>query len=81
MLFRSDHIYKFEIDEDGLVYLFVQMNKHENFFKRLIVAIKYLFKINKNDSYWTDIVIDEKDTDKLIEMLNLSKERVKTWKK
>ncbi|MEI7475701.1 MAG: hypothetical protein WCK67_13080 [bacterium] len=77
----SDHIYKFEIDEDGLVYLFVQMNKHENFFKRLIVAIKYLFKINKNDSYWTDIVIDEKDTDKLIEMLNLSKERVKTWKK
>jgi hypothetical protein len=75
-----DHIYKFEIDEDGLVYLFVQLNPYQNFFSRLISAFKYLLKIKNNKSYWTDIVLNEEDTDKLIDMLNLSKERVKAWK-
>jgi hypothetical protein len=75
-----EHIYKFEVDDDGLIYLFIQLNSFKNFFGRLIIAIKYLFQMHKNNSYWTDIVFDEEDTDRLINLLNLSKERVKFWK-
>jgi len=70
-----DHLIKFNLDkEDGDLSLYVQINHYKNFFKRLIAAFKYIFKIKHNDTHWDCFILNLKDTDRLIEFLQKSKQ-------
>lgn len=59
------------IDTYDGIYIEVQMSPHREFFKRLILAFKYLFRISLHsyESYWSGTAINVEEAKKIKTLL------------
>jgi len=65
-----DHLLKIIRDPASkAVYIETQLVQHNNFLKRLLVAIKYIFNKTSKYSYWEETILNVENTDKLIRFL------------
>lgn len=58
---------------DGELYIEIHLNPNYGFFRRLWIAIKYIFGYKCRDGCFETWMMDGEDADKLIEMLNRKK--------
>jgi hypothetical protein len=66
-----EHQVKFMHDtEDNKLYLYVHLNNHDSFWKRLVTGIKYAFGYSSSFGEWDQLIFQEKDEAKLREFLN-----------
>ena len=66
-----EHQVKFMYDEeDRELYLYVHLNNHDGFWKRLVTGIKYIFGYSSRFGEWDQFIFQEKDEVKLREFLN-----------
>lgn len=69
----SEHTIMFELDqfdpEDVELSIFVFLNQYRGFFRRLLIAIKYLFGYKCRYGHWDSVILKSEDTDRLIKLL------------
>lgn len=66
-----DHVVRishWKFTEDNDLVIEVQFNNHLNWYGRLKIALKYLFK--KRYSTWSDCLVEPKQVDDIITLLN-----------
>jgi len=69
----ADHIIRFIYDdEDGDLWLEVQLTKTHGFFKRIWLAIKYIFGYNCRYGHWDCTLIKPEDKQALIDLIKES---------
>ena len=67
----SDHILRFCYDEeDNLLYTEIQLIQYRNIFKRIWIALKYIFKYQCRYGHWDCWMLKEDDCSKLKKLLN-----------
>jgi hypothetical protein len=64
-----EHQIIFWEDEDNELHLMIHLSKKHSFFKRIIVAIKYIFGYTSIYGEWDSFIFQEKDKKKLFEYL------------
>lgn len=70
--YSDEHTLKFTLDIDPECvdfYTSVFLNQTNNFFKRIWVALKYVFGYKCKYGHWDCFLLRKEDTTKLIEML------------
>ena len=78
--FSPEHTIRFVIDddpEDSCLYLEVQLIQYRNIFKRVWVAVKYIFGFRSRCGHWDCWLLDERDTQGLINLLQQHQELMK----
>lgn len=69
----DEHTLRFKLDaydpKDVELYTSVFLNHYRSFFKRLWVAIKYLFGYKCRDGHWDCTMLKLEDADRLIKLL------------
>ena len=58
------------IDEPAEVYAEVQLNQYHNFWQRLVLAVRYLFKCNCAYGYFDTWILSWKDCERLRDFAN-----------
>lgn len=51
------------------VYLEIHLTTHRNFFKRIWVAVKYIFGYKSNYGAWDNFIVDKKNKESLLKEL------------
>lgn len=71
----DEHTLRFTYDEDETendlkeIYTSVYLNQHRSFFKRLWVAIRYVFGYKCKYGHWDCFVLRREDAERMIRML------------
>jgi len=67
----DEHTLRFVLDkEDNEIYVSIFLNKYQNIFKRICVAIKYVFGYKCKFGHWDNWIMCNEDIDKLQKMIN-----------
>lgn len=67
----DEHTLRFVLDKtDREIYTSIFLNNHFNIFKRIIVAIKYIFGYKCSYGHWDCWIMRDEDTQKLSDMLD-----------
>jgi hypothetical protein len=62
----DEHTFNFVFDkEEGELYLNVYLNQYHNVFKRIWVAIKYVFGYTSKWGHWDTTILDRASTERL----------------
>lgn len=74
--YSCEHTLRFDIDleDDPHVYTSVYLNQYRNVFKRIWIAIKYIFGYKCNYGHWDCFELKTEDMDRLIGILKECKE-------
>jgi len=68
-----EHTLVFSIDEDdGSVYTSIYLNQYNSFFKRVWIAIKYVFGYKSKYGHWDSTILNKKDYSRFIAMIRAS---------
>lgn len=60
-----------KFDDDEELYLSVVLNNRHGFFKRILIALKYIFRIPTTfGGHWVEFVLHNKGKEQLKEFLN-----------
>ncbi len=65
----NEHVLRFELDDHDL-YTSVFLCQYRSFFKRVWVAVKYVFGYKCKHGHWDCTMLRPEDADRLIGMLN-----------
>lgn len=72
--YNRDHMTYFEFTNDPLDHDTVicgsTLNHYQGFWKRLLVAVKYLFACDNNYTHYTESMITKKEVGRLLEWLD-----------
>lgn len=72
----EEHTIKFVYnEEDEEFYVSLYLDQYHNIFKRIWIAIRYLFKYKCRYGDWESWTMKEEDADRLIKMLSKLKEK------
>jgi len=67
----DEHTLRFTLDnEDQEIYTSIFLNNYNNIFKRIFIAIKYIFGYKCKYGHWDCWIMKKDDAQKLLEMLN-----------
>jgi len=78
----AEHVIRFIYDPDtNDFYLEVQLTQYRNILKRIWVAIKYIFGYQCRYGHWDCWLLNPKDCDEIIKLLNRVVEKDKADKK
>jgi hypothetical protein len=69
-----EHTLRFEKD-DECIYTAVYLNQDKNLFKRVWVAIKYIFGYKCKFGHWDCFILKEEDKEDLVRFLAENKEK------
>lgn len=70
-----DHTLRFLYDEkDGFICLDYHLILCGSLFKRLSYAFRYIFNMTPGESIWEEVLLEEEDLDRLINILSRFKE-------
>ena len=70
VMFELDHFYKNYVELSMSIFL----NQYRGFFRRLLIAVKYLFGYKCKYGHWDCVILKSEDTDRLIELLQKYKQ-------
>jgi hypothetical protein len=69
----DEHTFKFTFDtEEGELYLSAYLNQYHNVFKRIWVAVKYVFGYTSKYGHWDTVMLSKNDTERLREVCERS---------
>jgi hypothetical protein len=72
-----EHLLKFVLwEDDPMLFAYVFLNP-EPFYKRIWLGIKYIFGYSSRYGYFDEFILNPKDADRFIEILNRYKECAK----
>lgn len=75
----DEHAIKYTLDKDeNEFYVSLFLNTYSNIFKRVWIAIKYIFNYKCIYGHWDNWTLKEEDTSRMIEMLKELKANAKT---
>ena len=75
----DEHTLKFNYNGDcNEFYTSIYLNQCRNIFKRIWIAIKYIFGYKCKYGHWDCFILKEHDTNRLIDMLKIVNERKST---
>jgi hypothetical protein len=68
----DEHTVRFVFDDDDPpeVYLSIYLNQYRNIFKRIWVAVKYIFGYKCKYGHWDNWILDQNDANRMKGMLN-----------
>lgn len=79
----ADHVIRFTIDEypdeKPELYIEVQLHQHRSFWKRLVLAVKYVFGQSAKYGYWDCTTLDYDSAQKLIVLCHQFRARGMNW--
>jgi len=74
----SEHTLRFVLDSDNnTIYTLVFLNQYRGFWKRLLVAIKYLFGYKCKYGHWDEWILKPEDVTEITLLLNKIKNDIK----
>jgi len=66
-----DHVVMIVLDhEDKEAFIQVQLSQHNNFFKRIILAVKYIFGYKCQYGHWDETLLDQAKIKELRDVLS-----------
>lgn len=69
----NEHTVMFELDRFDPLYtelsISIFLNQYRGFFRRLLIAVKYLFGYKCKYGHWDCVLLKSEDTDRLIKLL------------
>jgi hypothetical protein len=79
MFQRRAHTLKFKCDaDDNQMYTSVYLNHYQNIFKRIWIAMKYVFGYRSKYGHWDCFIMQPKDAERLRSLLDRLVEDAKT---
>lgn len=75
-----DHNVRFEVDEEmGHISISVPLNHWLPWWKRLILAVKYVFKRTERYGHYDTVMLNPHDYDRIRALLDDSLEKMRNW--
>lgn len=70
--FSDEHVLKFICDEeDNELYCSIFLNQYRSIFKRVWIAIKYIFNYKCKYGHWDNWIFRQEDSERLKELLEI----------
>ncbi len=71
-----DHLIRFDLDEEGELWLDVALNRYRPWYERVWLAVNYIFGYDSHGGHYDVTLLDPKDYDKIRKLLNDSEKLI-----